>query len=468
MMPAFGDGHAHPILGGLERQGPAITGLRTLPDVIEVVRAFARNHPLDEWILGASYDPTLAPGGLFDAKWLDAVVSDRPVILRASDYHSVWCNTMALDRANIRADTPEPRRGIIVRRSNGEPLGTLFELAAFDRVLSALGPPSAERLRQAAQDAQALYNACGVTWVQDAWVDLNSGLVEAYLEIAQDGCALTRTNLALRADPESWRRQCRPFLECRRAVESAGVGDLLTARTVKFFVDGIIENRTASLLDSYSDEPHGHGLAMWDTEALKEAVAAFDALGFQIHMHAIGDAGVRSALDAIEHTVRVNPTWDRRPVIAHVQLVSPDDLPRFVELGVIANYEPVWAQLDAVQHELTLPRLGYDRGERQYPIRTLLDSGTRVSFGSDWPVSTQDPLEGIRVAVTRQTQAGMPTECAYQAFADLNKGKLVVKQLAEVVWLDRDPASIVSGGRVVPKVISPPDLIRGSGLERSS
>jgi predicted amidohydrolase YtcJ len=139
-----------------------------------------------------------------------------------------------------------------------------------------------------------------------------------------------------------------------------------------------------------------------ELDELTAAAAAMDAAGFQLHLHAIGDAGIRLALDAIEEVARRNGVRDRRPVIAHTHLVHPDDLARFRRLGVIANFEPLWAQANEIMDELTVPRLGDERSRWQYPIGSLLRDGASVSFGSDWPVSSHEPLDGIAVAVTRE------------------------------------------------------------------
>jgi hypothetical protein len=230
---------------------------------------------------------------------------------------------------------------------------------------------------------------------------------------------------------------------------------------VKFFADGVIEAGTGYLLEPYEDTPHTCGLPNWSPEGLKEAVRIFDADGFQIHIHAIGDGGVRMALDAIEHAALLNGPRDRRPVIAHTQLVHPQDRPRFGALGVIANFEPLWACLDPSQLELTLPRLGPERSSLQYPIATLARFGATVSFGSDWPVSSHRPLDGLAVAVTRLNANGEPLDgwipeervsilqaieaytagSAFQAFDD-DAGSLKVGSRADVVVLDSDITAI--------------------------
>lgn len=407
LMAAFGDGHAHPLFGGLESFGPQIKELASVDAIVSEVGRWADAHPKAEWIVGASYDPALAPEGEFDARWLDAAVPDRPVVLRAYDYHTVWCNTEALHRAGVTQTTPEPRLGWIVRRPDGSPLGTLREWHACDLVLDQVPSRSVDELVEALRRAGHAYARAGITWVQDAWVEPE--MVDAYLAAARRDALAVRADLAQRADPDRWRAQLEPFAEARARVSAEG-GDLLSARTVKFFSDGVIEGGTAAMLAPYLDAPHSCGMPVWEPQALAEAVRAFDAAGFRTHIHAIGDAGVRAALDAIESAVAGNPAWDRRPVITHVQLVDSADLPRFAALGVIANFEPLWAQPDPLQTELSIPRIGAHRAGLQYPMGELARDGVHLSFGSDWPVSSHIPLEGIQVAVTRRTFTGEPEE----------------------------------------------------------
>jgi predicted amidohydrolase YtcJ len=238
-------------------------------------------------------------------------------------------------------------------------------------------------------------------------------------------------------------------------------GDRLSATTVKFFADGVIESGTGAMIEPYCDCPHSVGMPNWDPEELKAAVAAVDALGFSPHIHAIGDMAARMALDAIEHANTVNGARDRRAVVAHTQLVDASDVDRFVQLGVIANFEPYWAKFDSWQTELTAPRLGQERTDRQYMIRTILATGAPVSFGSDWPVTTYAPLSGIQVAVTRQMTEGdfldpwMPQErisveqalagytsgVAFQA-GDERAGSLRPGARADIVLLGSDPREV--------------------------
>lgn len=460
LMPSFGDGHAHPLFGGLEAQGPAVRGCESVAQIVEEVRRYADAHPEAEWIFGASYDGSLAEGGLFDARWLDEAVPDRPVVLRAWDYHTVWVNTAALRAAGITADTPEPVLGEIPRRPDGEPLGTLREWGATELVTNIAGPRPAEERLAALHTAGEYYLARGVTWVQDAWVE--PGDVDTYVEAAERDILPMRVNLALYADPRHFSDQLPQMIVARARVNDTG-HPYLTAHTVKFFADGVVENETGAVLEPYCSGLHEHGMAVWGKgPALAEAVAAVDAAGFQIHIHAIGDAAVRQGLDAIEYAIAENGPRDRRPVIAHAQLVDDADLDRFASQGVIACMQPLWAQLDALMSVLTVPRLGQERADKQYRMQTMLERGATLSFGSDWPVSSGDPRDGIAIASSRQTVDGMPAggwtpheiipiesalhhysaAVAHQAFADASAvgwGSLEIGSSADLVQFSRDP-----------------------------
>ncbi|WP_210602782.1 amidohydrolase [Brevibacterium oceani] len=462
LMPSFGDGHAHPIFGGLEAEGPQVRSCSSVAEIIAEVARFAEANPELEWITGASYDGSLVAGGLFDARWLDEAVSDRPVVLRAWDYHTVWCNSRALELAGITADTPEPTLGEIPRRGDGSPLGTLREWGAVDLV-DAVRPPLDESVRlRALERAADYYLERGVTWVQDAWVEPAD--VETYLAASAQGRLTIRFNLALYADPRRFSEQLPAMIEARRRVEELA-DPMLSARTVKFFADGVVENETGSLLEPYCSSLHNHGLRVWEGETLAEAVRAVDAAGFQVHIHAIGDAAVRQALDAVESAIAANGSRDRRPVIAHAQLVDSADLDRFAELGVIANMQPLWAQLDDLMTVLTVPRLGEDRARQQYRMRSILDGGGRLSFGSDWPCTSGTPVEGLAIGTSRQNEAGEPdggwtpeeivdidraldaysTAVAHQAFADHSAepwGSIQVGASADLIRFDHDPRDL--------------------------
>lgn len=234
----------------------------------------------------------------------------------------------------------------------------------------------------------------------------------------------------------------------------------LTAQTVKFFADGVVENATGALLQHYCGCPGEHGMLVWEPELLARAVSDVDAAGFQPHIHTIGDRAARVALDAVEAADRANGSRDRRAVLAHLQLIDQADRQRLAALGVVANAEPLWSQLDALMNVLTVPRLGEDRADTQYPWASLRALGIPMSFGSDWPVSSANPLEGLAVACSRQTADRTPpggwtpeqrlevTEAfrcytsgvAHQAFRQA--GQLAVGHDADFALLSADPRAL--------------------------
>ncbi len=459
LMPSFGDGHAHPLYGGLESAGPPVRPCKSVDEIVEAVGKFAAQNPDAKWIVGGSYDGSLAPDGLFDARWLDAAVPDRPVVLRAWDYHTFWVNSVALERAGITADTPDPVLGEIPHREDGSVLGTLREWGATDLVTAVMPAPDEDVRVTALRTAADYYLERGVTWVQDAWVEPAD--VDTYVEAARRDALGVRFNLAFYADPRHFDSQITRFAESKRRIADLA-SPMLTAQTVKFFADGVIENETGALLQPYCSSLHNHGMHVWEGDSLAEAARRVDELGLQIHIHAIGDAAVRQALDAIAYVAERNGPRDRRPVIAHAQIVDDADIGRFAELGVIANMQPLWAQMDALMTVLTIPRIGAERAEHQYRMRSINDSGARLAFGSDWPVSSGAPLKGMAIAVSRRTPEGDPPDgwtpeeiltvdralragtaaVAYQAFAERNWGQIVPGASADLVWLDRDPRAI--------------------------
>lgn len=453
LLPAFGDGHAHPKQAGLEALFARVRG-DSIESVLDGVAEWAGHNPDAEWIYGGGFDLALRSDGIFDAHWLDAVCADRPVVLQSSDYHNVWCNSEALRRGGISADAPEPHDGEIVRRADGSPIGTLREWGATNAVLNAMPAIDLAVELQAVEHATRLCAAAGITWVQDAWVDAAD--VPVYRAAAERGVLQVNVNLALRADPAAWRDQIPEFVEVREQLHQLG-HPLLTCRTVKFFVDGVIEAGTAAMLQPYVDCPHSRGLPNWTRPELFAAVKAFTDCGFQVHLHAIGDAAIRDALEAIEESILEIRRADLRPVIAHLQVIDPADLGRLAELGVVSCFQPLWAQPDSTQVVLTAPRIGPQRAALQYPIGSLTSIGAPVSFGSDWPVTDLSPLAGIATAVTRQTSDGLPAGGWYpneridlrtaitaytkgvaaQSFRD-DAGRLAVGQVADLVWLDHD------------------------------
>jgi len=453
LMPAFGDGHAHPIFGGREAAGPKVNGLQSVNEIQEAVRSFAIQHPQTPWIIGGAYEAAIIEGGDFDAHWLDEVVSDRPVVLHAVDHHTIWVNSKALEIAGITSTTEDPAGGTIARRADGSPKGTLREPEAFALILDHSPKNTIESDIRAITYACQQYVKSGVTYANDSW--LEEGMAEAYLAAVKSGALTIDMNISFLANPGEWRANIEKIEAL--VAEFEPYKNQVNAKSIKFLGDGALSSGTAALLQPYDDQPGFSGLKIWDDADLFAAVKEFDARGFQIHIHAIGDAAIRQALGAFEYMQQENPGWDRRPVLVHAQLIDPQDMPRIAQLGVIANMQPLWMYLDPMNKELILPRIGSARNNQQYQLRTLVDSGARVAFGSDWPVTSEVPLDALFVPVHRVgANGGTPwspeqaitieesmtfyTEAvAYQNFREHELGKLEVGYRADFIILDKSP-----------------------------
>ena len=391
--PAFRDGHAHPLFAGRESLGPRVDGVGNIEEILEIVGRYAAQNPNQHWIVGGAYDRSLAR--TFLASWLDKVCSDRPVVLHASDHHTIWVNSKALEIAGLAETAPAVSPGFCDVDENGKPTGTLRESGAMDLVLSKIPALTMSQELLALDWAQEQMLASGIVQVQDAWIE--KGMTEVYLEALKLGRLKVRVNLAARITPENFETDFDYYNKMRALVQEAD-SPLLTFDTAKFFADGVLGSGTAAVLEPY-EHNHSHGEPVWETPELEIATKHYASAGYQLHIHAIGDQGVRTALDVIEKA----PKTKFPSVIAHAELVDSLDIPRFAKLGVIANMQPLWARPDGMLLSCE-PNLGRDRLNRLYRMRDLLDSGATISFGSDWPVSSVRPLEGIMTAVTRSYQ----------------------------------------------------------------
>jgi predicted amidohydrolase YtcJ len=459
LLPGFQDAHVHPIPAGLELGQCDLTGTRTAEETVAVVRAYAEAHPEREWILGGGWSMEAFEGGTPTKALLDAAVPDRPVYLPNRDHHGAWVNSRALELAGIGAATPDPDDGRIERDAAGEPSGTLQEGAM--QLVGRLTPPATAADRLAALlHAQRHLHALGITAWQDALVGDFLGMDDpagAYVAAAREGSLTARVRGALWWDRERGAEQIPELVEKRTTLSHGR----FSAGSVKLMLDGVAENGTAALLDPYLDRcgcaTANRGKSFIDARHLPKYVTELDALGFQCHFHALGDRAVRDALDAVEAARTANGPSDTRPHLAHLQVVHPDDVPRFARLGATANIQPLWAAHEPQMDELTIPFLGSERAAWQYPFGALLRSGARLAAGSDWPVSSPDPLQGIHVAVNRVAPGGdgsrvflphqrLTLTQALTAYttgsAHVNHldetGRIRVGALADLVVLDRD------------------------------
>ncbi|MGK5681682.1 amidohydrolase [Actinoplanes sp. URMC 104] len=457
LLPGFQDAHIHAVMGGVELGQCDLTGTTDRDEYLRRVRDYAERHPDAEWIVGGGWSMESFEHGVPDRGLLDRVVPDRPVYLLNRDHHAAWVNSVALERAGITAATPDPASGRIDRDSDGNPVGALQEGAME---LVDVPEPTREERYAGLLRAQELLHALGITGWQDAMLAATNGYADvsdAYARAARAGTLSATVVGALWWDRDRGAEQIADLV-AKRAELTVG---RLRCDTVKLMLDGIAENFTAAMTEPYRDAC-GHatgnrGLSFIDPAALPRYVTELDRLGFQAHFHALGDRAVRDALDAIEAARRANGPSDTRPHLAHLQVVHPDDVPRFARLGATANMQPYWAVHEPQMDDLTIPFLDPAAVGRQYPFGDLLRSGARLAGGSDWPVSTPDPLQGIHVAVNRvlpaeQREPFLPEQrldlrtaiTAYTAgSAYVNRrddsGRLAEGYVADLVVLDRDP-----------------------------
>jgi len=498
LVPGFQDSHIHAVGGGLARLRCDLSEVTELDRYVGIIRDYAASHPELPWITGDGWALATFPGGVPRRQLLDELIPDRPAFLVNRDHHGAWVNSKALAIAGITAATPDPVDGRIERDSTGEPVGTLQE-GAMALVARHIPEPSAAELHAGLVEAQRYLHGFGITGWQDAIVGSYDGLqdnFDTYRAAAESGGLTARVVGALWWDRRLGSEQLELFRERRG---HAGNGHF-RCTAVKIMQDGICENLTAAVLEPYcghrDDQGGGRGISFVDPRRLPEYVGELATAGFQVHFHAIGERGVREALDALEAAGPAGAGRDLRHHIAHIQVIHPDDLPRFQRLGVAANMQPLWAANDPQMTELTIPVLGPERARWQYPFATLSRLGTAMCSGSDWPVSSPNPLLAAHVAVNRLPPPDgsrgddrpvapfLPSESldlatqlaaatigsAYVNHSDDVTGSIEVGKLADLALLDRDlfgePASAIGSARVVLTLVGG-DVVHADGAQVS-
>lgn len=395
LLPGFHDTHVHPVTGGIELGACDLNPARDRADAVRIVSACA-DHSDAAWVRGGGWQAPIFAGGVAPRELLDSLVPDRPAYLTAADAHSAWVNSRALAAAGVDRDTPDPPSGRIERGPDGRPSGTLRESAMglVGRVMP--GRTDAEYdagLRRALD----LATRFGITTLHEANAD--ERIVAAYRRVADAAGLPVRAVVSLAVDMTA-----EPAAEVARlaALRARYAGGAVLPVAAKIFVDGVIEGQTAALLAPYADRPGYRGELNVDPDALVRLVCGLDSAGFKVHLHAIGDRAIRVSLDAVSAARRDGYGGGQPHVMAHIQLFDPADIPRLAELGVVASFQPLWAFADTYITDLTEPRLGPDRSRWLYPIASVVGTGAIVAAGSDWSVSSMNPLDGIEVAVTRR------------------------------------------------------------------
>jgi predicted amidohydrolase YtcJ len=411
VLPGFTDSHVHFLDGSLSMTRIRLEGAQTIAEIQQRVKAFAANHPEQSWLLGRGWSYTaFEPSGLPDKRYLDEVVADRPVYLEGFDGHTWWANSKALQLAGIMRQTADPAGGTFVRDAKtGEPTGAVKEDAADAVMRRSIPLPTREEKLQALRAGMKEANRFGVVRVHvTGGVSAGVGDIQdvaLFQELRRTGELSVRMYLAYRLDPPTVTAAQNQEIEDAR---NNYHDDWIAAGAAKFFLDGVIETRTAAMLSPYSDDPSQSGKLLWDQAVYEAAVAELDRRGVQIFSHAVGDRAIRQALDAYENAARVNHTSDHRHRIEHIECISQADIPRFGSLGVIASFQPLHAYPDDDIFKVWAPHVGPERAQRGWVWHSIESAGGVLAFGSDWPIVTLSPWPGVQNALTRQTTEGNP------------------------------------------------------------
>lgn len=453
VLPGFHDTHIHVQDGGQHHAESAdLSAARTVEELQGMLRAFAASHDRD-WVMGGFYYAGIFGEHNLDRRVLDAAVPDRPCMIMASDGHNGCINSAAIARVGLTASTPDPETGHFVRDARGEPTGLLYERATT-WVDDRRPAPSDEDFADGVRFAQAHANAHGLTGLLDASVEERHARV--YRRLAEAEALTARILATARIDPSETAQGALARVErLRRESQSP----MFRIHSAKFFLDGVLENRTAAMIEPYSDAEGGNAPLMFSPNQINDMFVAFDAARFQIHVHAIGDMAVRAALDGIEAARATNTPWPAWHQIAHVQCIDPADIPRFAELGVVANIQPLWARAEPSVTDLAVPMVGPARARWIYAFRSLRDAGALLALSSDWTVSTLNPFEIIETAITRQPPRkegdhpvflpeerltlaecveGYTVNAATAGWRSHETGSLSFGKWADLIMLDRD------------------------------
>jgi predicted amidohydrolase YtcJ len=453
VLPGFQDTHIHLQDGGIELSSSANLEDCVTPDeLVMALRTFAAAQS-DTWINGCSWHSGLFGEHNLDHRLLDAAVSDRPCFIVSSDGHSACINEAGMAAIGLDAHTPDPTNGSIVRARDGRPTGMLHEAAVFWAYNRMPQPTDADYVA-GVRFGQALCNRHGITGVLDAAVEERH--VRVYEAMARDDALTVR--LCATAKVIATERTADAVARVQELRRRAS-GERFRVHSAKFFLDGILENRTAAMLEPYSDSRGGNAPLMFEPDQIRDLFSAFDAARFQIHVHAIGDAAVRAALDGIAAARSHNSPWPSLHQIAHVQSIHPADLERFAALDVMANIQPLWARMESSISDVAMPMLGPDRSRLIYAFRSLIDAGAACALSSDWSVSTLNPFKIIETAITRQPPKGpdqpspfLPEQrltideavrgytlnAAAAAWRSSETGSLAIGKAADLIVLDRD------------------------------
>jgi predicted amidohydrolase YtcJ len=445
LLPGIIDSHYHLQMGSLKLDDIRFEDVRSYDDLVGAVRAYAASHTNKPWLAGYGVNYNVLPVHGLTRQDLDQIVADRPLLVVAFDLHTAWANTRALELAGLlQGGFCEPGNQIVMA-ADGTASGELREPGAYNQVTSLLPRPDEPQIRALLHKGLAEAARYGITSIHN--MDGDMAQMTRYLALEDRGELSLRISVPYLVTPDT------PLDNLGEALMMRAAGtELVRGGRVKFFMDGVIESCTALLLDDYADQPGDRGAAIFSAEQFTPLATEADRLGLQIAVHAIGDAAVRRTLDGFAHAQRANGRRDSRHRIEHIELLHPDDLPRFRELGVIASMQPLHAAVSEPGQPWAR-RTGVERWSRGFPWQTLRESGAHLVFGSDWPVVTRNPFLGMHVAMARQpwapgqprqaqtleaTLAAYTRDAAYAEFQEYVKGQLRAGMLADLALLSSD------------------------------
>ena len=456
IIPGFNDAHIHFLGGSMGLTQVELTPAKSAKEVDEITNTFIRENPDAKWITGRGWQYTFYPNGLPDHDSMNGIQTDKPLFVRAYDGHSGYANKAALALAGIKRGTRYTGFGEIVFDASGEPTGLLKE-SAMGLVSRLIPDPTRQEKLNALRKGLRYAASMGITSAQNASGspdDLN-----LFFELLRNNELTMRYAAAFSTDD----RIDDATIERWAAIkDSIGFSNtMLRADAIKFAIDGVIESHTAAMIGKYDDltetDPLATGQLSMETEPYRNAVARFDKKGFRIYTHAIGDRGVREALDAYEYAAEVNGPRDARHRVEHIETISPQDIPRFKQLGVMPSMEPIHADPGTMavwQKAIGQARIGYS-----FAWASMLESGAKLVYSSDWPAAISiNPIRGIHVAVNRRTPEGFPEGAwipgqrisieqalyaytfmgAYSSFEEHRKGTLEKGKLADLIVLSAD------------------------------
>ena len=447
LLPGLIDAHGHVFDLGSQTVEIQLSDTQSVAEAQARIRAYAAANAQRPWLLGAGWNQVTWKLGRFPlASEIDAVVADKPVVLDRVDGHAKWLNTKALQAAGITQSTADPPGGRIERDAAGHPTGVLVDKAML-LVEKVIPQPSGAELRDALKAALSHMNSVGLTGVGDAGI--NAAQAAVYRQMADEGLLTVRIYAMIRDTGADF-----------RALSSRGplIGyahDTLNIRAVKLFADGALGSRGAALLAPYSDMPTQRGLLFMSEPELQGKIETALRAGYQVNIHAIGDAANHEVLDAFEGAYKDVGGRELRNRVEHAQVVTPADIPRFKQLDLLASMQPTHATSDK---NMAADRIGAERLEGAYAWRTFLDQGTRIAGGSDFPVESDNPFFGLHAAVTRTDHANQPPggwhseqamtlleafraftlDAAYAEHQENSLGSLEPGKWADFILVDRD------------------------------